>query len=80
MAETCKTCRLVHGEVVSCAIAQALAMERLLDLIGDKAQCAACPATIYFVRHRNGKTVPYTPAGLNHFIDCPMREQFARKK
>ena len=80
MAETCPTCQLVHALEVPCVAAQGLAMRALLGRIGDETTCAACQKPIYFLRHRNGKIVPYTPAGLNHFIDCPMREQFARRK
>lgn len=79
MAETCTTCKLVHAPEVTCVAAQGLAMRQLLDRIGDPTNCRACNEPIYFVRHTNGKAVPYTHAGLNHFIDCPQREQFARK-
>ena len=80
MAEVCRTCQLVHGPDVSCLAAQGLAMRSLLDKIGDRSACAACQAEIYFVRHANGKNAPYTPAGLNHFINCPMAGQFKRPK
>ncbi len=78
-ADLCRLCRLPHTADVLCVQAQAAAMKKLLDLIGEPAICRGCSAPIYFVRHRNGKNVPYTSAGLNHFIDCPMAGDFARK-
>jgi hypothetical protein len=64
----------------ACIEAQRAAMAKLLDLIGNADRCRGCQAPIYWVRHANGKPVPYTLAGLNHFIDCPVAGQFARKK
>jgi len=54
------------------------AMESLLRNIGDPGECRACHALIFWVKHRNGRKTPYTPAGLNHFVDCPAREEFKR--
>ena len=94
MAETCIHCHLVHspadqpmdGDMTTdllyqqraCATAQATAMKYLLEKIGKQDQCKGCNAPIFWVRHSNGKAVPYTPAGLNHFVDCPERALFAR--
>ena len=85
--ETCERCYLVHpatsqaGDLLPCALAQAEAMRKLLTLIaGTPVACGGCGAKMYFVHHKNGKRVPYTEAGLNHFVDCPARDQFARKK
>jgi len=96
MAETCTTCHLVHADGVpefpadpmeilaarrgNCIDAQKTAMRYLLQKIGKQGACRACGADIFWVRHANGKVTPYTPAGLNHFVDCPGRAQFATKK
>ena len=80
MTENCRACQIPHGPEVLCVHAQASVMTRLLDLIGKPANCRACNAAIWFVLHRNGKEVPYTAVGLNHFIDCPQAAQFKRKK
>jgi hypothetical protein len=80
MADTCRTCQLVHVPEVTCVAAQGLAMRSLLEKVGQKSTCAGCLAEIYFVRHLNGNTAPYTPAGLNHFISCPQRATFKRAK
>lgn len=53
---------------------------RLLTAVGDKGQCRGCGAEIWWLVHRNGKKVPYTAAGLNHFIDCPNAKDFKRPK
>ena len=47
---------------------------------GEPRPCKLCKALIVFVRHKNGKLAPYTLEGLNHFIDCPQREAFQKKK
>lgn len=41
--------------------------------------CGGCGAEIYWIIHRNGRRVPYTVRGLNHFVDCPAREDFRKK-
>ena len=51
-------------------------MTHLLRQIADEGSCRGCGAIIHWVKHQNGKKVPYTPQGLNHFIDCPNREDF----
>jgi hypothetical protein len=53
-------------------------MAKLLVNIGDPSRCKGCGAPIFFVRHKNGKSVPYTPQGLNHFADCPQAKEFKR--
>ncbi len=63
----------------ACFDAQRTAMRQLLDNVGDPGACRGCRVPIYWITHRNGKKTPYTHAGLNHFIDCPERKQFARK-
>lgn len=49
---------------------------RLLKQVGDESKCKGCGATIYWVRHKNGKKAPYTVEGLNHFADCPKAQSF----
>ena len=49
----------------------------LLQKIGDHKICS-CGALIYFVKHKNGKTAPYTTSGQNHFIDCPKAKNFRK--
>ncbi len=49
-------------------------------LIGEAGRCRGCRALVYWIRHANLKPVPYTPDGLNHFIDCPKRERFKEGK
>ena len=54
-------------------------LRRLLELTAeDSRSCKACGALLFFVRHRNGKTAPYTVDGLNHFLNCPQADQFRR--
>jgi hypothetical protein len=50
----------------------------LLSNVGEKARCKGCMVEIWWVRHSNGKQAPYTAEGLNHFIDCPNRDQFRK--
>lgn len=81
MTELCNACNLPDVEhstlfpkPETCVMAQARAMERLLSLIGRPAKCSYCEAPIFWVLHSNGKSAPYTPAGLNHFVNCPRAE------
>lgn len=69
-------------ESQACVDAQKVAMRLLLNHGGKKGTCDGprCGATIYWVTHLNGKSVPYTAAGLNHFVDCPDRDRFKRAK
>lgn len=56
-------------------------MRRLLELTAEEIRpCRECQATLYMVRHRNGKIAPYTVDGLNHFLDCPFANNFRRTK
>lgn len=69
-----------HGthDAEACVKAQSEAMKRLLDLIGTPAKCRGCEAPIYWLKHLNGKSVPYESSGLNHFISCPESARFKR--
>jgi hypothetical protein len=78
----CTNCKLpgTHANGHECAGAQAEATLALLKNVGDRAVCSGCGAEIYWVHHKNGKRAPYTPAGLNHFVDCPKAAQFQTRK
>ncbi len=77
----CPVCLLPHDshDAESCVEAQSQAMKKLLAQISDQGLCRGCQARIFWVTHNNGKKVPYTSAGLNHFVNCPAREQFKGK-
>jgi len=51
-------------------------IEHLLTQVGKPGKCRGCGADLYWVRHLNGKLAPYTPDGLNHFINCPQAAMF----
>lgn len=55
-------------------------MAHLLDQVGTPGVCNGCGTRIYWVVHRNGKKVPYTPQGFNHFINCPRAKKFRNPK
>lgn len=78
MTEICQNCKLAHNQEMPCVAAQAAAMIAILGNIGDPGTCRGCQVKIYWVTHKNGKKTPYTPAGLNHFVDCEARSQFAK--
>lgn len=42
--------------------------------------CKGCSVAIVWVEHKNGKLVPYTLDGVNHFATCPVAAQFKKKK
>lgn len=91
MADTplCERCQLPHttklepatqAELMLCVNAQADAMRKLLALVGTSGFCRGCQAPIFWVRHLNGPNTPYTLRGLNHFVNCPERAKFQKKK
>lgn len=41
--------------------------------------CRACGVQIQWHKNENGKLVPYTLDGMNHFIDCPHRKEFRKR-
>jgi len=51
----------------------------MLNRISDPILCK-CGTVMYFLKHKNGKRAPYTSSALNHFIDCPLRDQFRKEK
>jgi len=59
------------------------ALESLLKHAGQSGKCEGCGADIYWVRHftpQGSKWVPYNTRGMNHFGDCPNRDQFKKRK
>lgn len=87
--ELCHHCKLPHYTAVEgapgmwptgCVEAQALAMTALLKNVGQQGLCRGCSAPGYWVTHYNGKATFYTPAGLNHFVDCPKGDRFKKGK
>lgn len=53
-------------------------MTHLLRQIAEAGVCRGCSTQIFWVRHKNGRLVPYTAVGLNHFVDCPAADRFRR--
>lgn len=68
-----------HQNPEDCVAAQALAMKQMLNNVGQQGLCRGCSKPGYWVTHYNGKATFYTPAGLNHFVDCPAESRFRRK-
>ena len=56
-----------------------LACEILKHAAHEIRPCKACAATLYFVRTNLGVVIPYSEAGISHFIDCPNADQFSRR-
>lgn len=55
--------------------------EELFRHLGfDASKCKACKRTIFWVKHANGKNVPYTIDGQNHFADCSQADAFRKGK
>jgi hypothetical protein len=59
-----------------------LRMANLLRNVGTPGTCtgATCRADVHWLVHINGRRTPYDADGTNHFIKCPDREQFKRRK
>jgi hypothetical protein len=59
------------------------AKQRIIDLLwlhADKRTCKGCNADIWWIKNNIDKAVPYTAAGLIHFVDCPLRDRFMKGK
>lgn len=54
--------------------------KNLLSMVSDPKPCKGCGRPIYWVISKNGKSMPITDEGLNHFIDCPEANKFRKKK
>ena len=82
MANTriCVDCGLAHPEEVGCAAAAIVALRSLVKATGQEGFCRGCNARVWWVQHVKTGLTPYTVAGLNHFIDCPKRDDFRKKK
>jgi hypothetical protein len=54
----------------------------LLNAVGVPGSCLGpnCHADVLWVVHINGRRTPYDPDGTNHFITCPDRELFKRRR
>jgi hypothetical protein len=70
MTDLCQYCNLPHGNLPDCLARAQRAIADLLTLTAEPGRCRHCGMDIFWVRHLNGKAVPYTLYGLNHFIDC----------
>ena len=46
----------------------------LRNTADDIRPCLKCDATIFLIKHKNGKKAPYTIDGTNHFANCPKAE------
>lgn len=66
------------NDPLGCVPAQAEAIVRLLDLIGDRGVCRGCGQVCVWVKHKNGSATPYDLSGLNHFVSCPQRDRFKK--
>lgn len=57
-------------------------IRKLLIAVGEDGVCRGehCDAEIIWVVHANGRRTPYTAEGLNHFIDCPDRDGFRKRR
>lgn len=42
--------------------------------------CRACGKEITFIINENGRNIPITKEGNNHFIDCPARDRFRKRE
>jgi hypothetical protein len=78
MADLCARCNL-PAHIGDCLEAQRIVILTLLKNIGTPGACRGCLREITWVRHANGKTAPYDPSGLNHFISCPEAGRFKGK-
>lgn len=77
MADLCAICSL-PAHTGDCLEAQRVVVRALLKNIGTPGVCRGCLAEISWVHHANGKSAPYDPNGLNHFISCAEAGRFKK--
>jgi hypothetical protein len=55
-------------------------IEALMQVMdAERARCKGCSATLYFIRHANGRLTPYDADGTNHLTTCS-NSRHARKE
>lgn len=54
--------------------------EGFTDVAERSSRCRGCGAEIAWARSPKGATTPLDRDGTNHFITCPDRDRFRRKK
>lgn len=56
-------------------------IEKLAEHLGwDESSCKSCKRRIWWTKNKNGKAVPISLDGLNHFADCPSANQHRSKR
>jgi hypothetical protein len=54
-------------------------LRKLFVNIGAQQAVCKCGATIYFIRHQNGKLAPYNADAETHFATCPNSKEFRKR-
>jgi hypothetical protein len=67
------------GRLEECIRAQGRTTRMLLMNTARPDKCRGCEAEIFWVRHLNGRSTPYTSAGVNHFVNCPKAADFKKQ-
>jgi hypothetical protein len=63
------------------SVAEAHLDQEIIDLLwlhADRGTCRGCNAEIFWMKSQTGKAMPYSKAGVVHFVDCPARKQFSK--
>lgn len=68
-----------EGAFVAAAVEmQRAAVLQVLKVCGEPAKCSGCNSTIYWLKSKNGRSIPFDPEGHAHFTTCPHADQFRR--
>ncbi len=74
----CTECGARHDEKMKCLDVIITGISALLMRVGQLGTCNGCGASIFFLRHVNGKMAPYDRNGQTHFSTCPKAGEFRR--
>jgi hypothetical protein len=77
MTALCARCNL-PAHPGDCYESQRVVTLALIRNVGTLGHCRGCDRDIYWVRHANGKSAPYDPTGLIHFVSCEKAAEFKK--
>jgi hypothetical protein len=71
MEDLCLDCGNAHPPMTTCSESWRIFVQEFIRKIGRPDRCPEpCNSWIYWIRHLNGKTVPYTIDGKIHLGRC----------
>lgn len=70
-ADLRRAARLIEGIRARLRAEIEIDLAKLFDALGDRGNCSSCGAQIWWIRTKNGSSMPVSGSGVSHFSDCP---------